>query len=617
MKRSGAQMVVEALKREGVDVMFGYPGGAVIPIFDELYSADSIHVVLTRHEQAAVHAADGYARSTGRIGVCLATSGPGATNTITGLATANFDSVPIVCITGQVPRNMIGNDAFQEADTVGISRPVTKHNYLVTDRLELPRILKEAFYIAGSGKPGPVVVDIPKDILLASAEDRYPETVSIRGYNPVYTGHPGQIKRAAKSFQTAKRPLLFIGGGVQISGAAETVRAFVEKTDVPVVSSLMGIGTLPTGHPRYLGMIGMHGTYAANRAVSECDLLFAVGVRFDDRATGDLSKFAPHAKIIHIDIESSSISRNVPVEIPIVGDAKQVLEKILPLVERSGTEAWREATASWKEKFPPAVFVTDERLSPERVIASLGAAFPDAIVASEVGQNQMWAALFYPFRDQRSWLTSGGLGTMGYGFPAALGAQIANPDRRVIVIAGDGSIQMNIQELATAVAEEAPLIIAVLNNGYLGMVRQWQELFHNKRYSSTCLHRRKNCPPGCSHPNDACPPYTPDFVKLAEAYGAVGIRIEREDEIDPALTTARGVTDRPVVLEFIVSRETNVWPMVPAGAGLTEMMLGPRRKGTGAQSGYEPAAMGGNGDNRSAEADEPQPAGTPTAAGIA
>jgi acetolactate synthase-1/2/3 large subunit len=574
MAKSGAKLLVEALKKEGVKTLFGYPGGKVIPIFDELFGDEDIHVVLTRHEQGAVHAADGFARSTGQTGVCVTTSGPGATNTITGLATANFDSVPIVCITGQVARNMIGNDAFQEADMVGVSRPVTKHNYLVSDRKHLGRILKEAFYIANSGRPGPVVIDIPIDVINGEEKDHYPESVAIRGYNPTYKGHPGQIKRAAKALASAQRPLFFIGGGVNISGAAEEFRRIMDKTDVPMVTSLMGLGIIPRSHPRNLGMLGMHGTYAANMAVTDSDLIFGIGVRFDDRATGNLKRFAPHAKIVHVDIDTGSISRNVQVEIPIVGDAKLILDDLLPLLEKPSIDPWKARTEAWQKENPVEEEATEDGIRPSAVLEGINDVFPDAIVSSEVGQNQMWAALFYEFKNQRTWLTSGGLGTMGYGFPAALGAQAGNPDRRVIDIAGDGSIQMNIQELATAVQEELPVIVAVLNNGYLGMVRQWQELFFRRRYSSTCLRVRKNCPEGCTGDGKDCPIYTPDFVRLAEAYGAVGLRVESEDEIRSALEQASAVTDRPIVIDFIIAREANVWPMVPPGAGIDEMLLG-------------------------------------------
>jgi len=572
MGRTGSQTVIDALHAEKVEVLFGFPGGVVIPVFDALYGERAIRLVLTRHEQGAVHAADGYARSTGRPGVCLVTSGPGATNTVTGLATANFDSIPLVVITGQVSRKMIGNDAFQEADIVGISRSVTKHNYLVTERKDLGRIMREAFYIATSGRPGPVLVDIPKDVLLESSEEPLPETVSIRGYNPVLKGHPMQIRKAARTLAKAKRPLFYVGGGLNISGAAEAFRRVVDKVNVPTIASLMGISVLPSRHPRFLGMLGMHGTYAANMAVQNCDLLFAIGTRFDDRATGEIAKFAPNATVVHIDIDPASISRNVAVEIPIVGDARLILEEMLPQVEAPAIDEWVVLTEEWKRTHPLTEIPHNDRLSPTAVIRAIADAFPEAIVTTEVGQNQMWTALYYSFREPRTFLTSGGLGTMGYGFPAAIGAQLGNPGRRVIDIAGDGSIQMNIQELATAVAEGLPVIVAILNNGYLGMVRQWQELFYNRRYSATCLERNARCPPDCASPGEQCPPYSPDFVKLAEAYGAVGIRVATPAEVGPALARAREVTDRPVFLDFMIQREANVWPMVPAGAGNDEMM---------------------------------------------
>jgi acetolactate synthase-1/2/3 large subunit len=574
MKITGAELLVKAMKSEGVRHLFGYPGGVVIPIFDVLFSEPEIKVVLTRHEQGAVHAADGYARSTGKTGVCLVTSGPGATNTVTGIATANFDSVPIVCFTGQVSRGMIGNDAFQEADIVGITRPITKHNYLVLERADLGRILKEAFTIAASGRPGPVLVDLPKDVLLEPGDPEYPQQASIRGYNPVYRGHPNQIKKAAAVLKRARRPLLYVGGGIHISGAAEILRKVVERTGAPVVHSLMGIGSFPGDHSLCLGMLGMHGTYAANMAVTRCDLLFAVGTRFDDRATGELSRFAPEAKIVHIDQDPVSISRNVPVEVPIVGDARQVLEQLYPLLEPADIGAWIQQIEGWRREHPLSVVSGDHTgLSPASIIRAISELFPDAIVATEVGQNQMWTALFYTFRHSRSLLTSGGLGTMGYGFPAAIGAQIANPDRTVIDIAGDGSIQMNIQELATAVNNELPVIVAILNNGYLGMVRQWQQLFFKRRYSSSCLMSRAECPPGCTQPGDRCPVYSPDFVKLATAYGAVGLRVNREEEIAPALAEAAKSRRRPVLVDFIVQREFNVYPMVPPGAGINEMIF--------------------------------------------
>jgi acetolactate synthase-1/2/3 large subunit len=572
MKRDGAHLLIEALKTEGVDVLFGFPGGVVIPVFDALYGERRLRLVLARHEQGAVHAADGYARSTGRVGVCLVTSGPGATNTVTGLATANFDSVPLVVLTGQVSRPMIGNDAFQEADIVGISRSVTKHNYLVTDRKDLGRIIREAFHIARTGRPGPVLVDIPKDVLTEASSEPIPEGVSIRGYSPVYKGHPLQIRKAANALAQARKPLFYVGGGVNISGGAEAFRAVMDAVNVPTVASLMGISVLPSDHPRFLGMLGMHGTYAANMAVQNCDLLFAVGTRFDDRATGDLAKFAPHAAVVHVDIDPVSISRNVAVEIPIVGDARLVLEDLLPLVRRPSQEEWLRDTEEWKRSHPLVQIGGNGRLSPTAVIRAISDAFPEAIVTTEVGQNQMWTALYYTFRRPRSFLTSGGLGTMGYGFPAAIGAQIGNPDRRVVDIAGDGSIQMNIQELATAVTEGLPVIVAIMNNGYLGMVRQWQEVFYKRHYSGVCLERSARCPPDCASPGTDCPPYVPDFVALARAYGAAGMRVQKPEEIGPALDEARRITDRPIFIDFLIEREANVWPMVPAGAGINEMM---------------------------------------------
>jgi acetolactate synthase-1/2/3 large subunit len=574
MKWSGSELIVEALKREGVEFIFGYPGGAIMPVFDVLYSEPSIHVVLTRHEQAAVHAADGYARSTGKTGVCIVTSGPGATNTTTGIATANFDSVPIVCLTGQVTRNMIGNDAFQEADTVGITRPITKHNYIITDRKELGIKLKSAFLLASTGRPGPVVVDLPKDIQFEKYDDSYPDNISIRGYNPVLKGHPQQIKKAAQALKKAKRPLFYIGGGIHISGASDIFRKIVKKTGVPVVTSLMGYGAIPSDHPLFLGMLGMHGTYTANMAVTECDLLFGISNRFDDRATGDLDKFAPHAEIVHIDIDPASISRNVPVSIPIVGDARLILEELFPHLEAYKIDEWIKQIQNWQKDYPLPMGKHEQRLSPQLVIKAVSEIFPDAIISTEVGQNQMFAALYYNFTKPRTLLTSGGLGTMGYGFPAAIGAQIGNRDKRVIDIAGDGSIQMNIQELATAVIEELPVIIVILNNGYLGMVRQWQELFFNKRYASTCLLKRPSCPAHCNTPGEQCPVYVPDFVKLAQAYGAIGMQIEKKEDIKPALIEAGKSKNKPVLMDFLIQPESNVYPMVPSGAAINKMLLG-------------------------------------------
>ena len=572
MAITGSKLLIDALKKENVDVLFGYPGGTVMPFFDELFSEPSIRVILTRHEQGALHAADGYARSTGKPGVVTVTSGPGATNTVTGLLTANFDSVPIVCITAQVTTAMIGNDAFQEADIVGISRSVTKHNYLVTERKDLGRVVKEAFHLATTGRPGPVLVDIPKDVLLASG-DGYPERMTMRGYNPVTKGHSVQISKAVAELHKAKKPLFYVGGGIQISGGCEVFKKIAEKSGVPIVSSLLGIGTVPSDHDQYLGMIGMHGTYAANMAVTESDLLFAIGTRFDDRATGVLSKFAPHAEIVHIDIDPAAIARNVPVSIPIVGDAKLVMEEILPLVQPMKIEPWVNQLRTWQKTHPLKDVEANTRLSPTKIVKAICEVFPDAIISTEVGQNQMWGALFYNYQTPRTLLTSGGLGTMGYGFPAAIGAQIGNPDRRVIDIAGDGSIQMNIQELATALTHNVPVIVAILNNGYLGMVRQWQEMFFDRRYASVCLLGDDTCPHGCSEPTEHCPVYIPDFVKLAESYGALGLRVAKEEEIKPTLKLAERTTDKPVLIDFLIEREANVFPMVPAGAGINEMVF--------------------------------------------
>ncbi len=571
----GSELIVEALRRENIDTIFGYPGGVVIPVFDVLYDAKDINVILTRHEQAAVHAADAYARTTGKTGVCLVTSGPGVTNTITGLATANFDSVPLVCISGQVPRKMIGNDAFQEADTVGLTRPVTKHNYIVTERDKLGKTLKDAFYIASTGRPGPVVIDIPKDIILQPEEESYPETVSIMGYAPPEKGHKGQIKRAANLINKAKKPVLFAGGGINVGNAAEVFREIVNKTGIPAVNSLMGIGSLETENPLNLGMLGMHGTYAANKAITDSDVIFGIGVRFDDRVTMELDKFAPHAKIVHLDIDPAAIARNVAVEVPIVGDAQSVLTDMLPLLEPLGNPAWTEQIKAWKEeavcrnayegfhlKEEPT-----EHLMPLEVLETVNKAFPEAIVTTEVGQNQMWTALYWKFKNPRTFVTSGGLGTMGYGFPAAVGAAIANREKRVVAVSGDGSFQMNLQEMATAVKNNLPVIILILNNGYLGMVRQWQKMFQKGRYSSTHLNDLKY--------DGEKPAYeaTPDFVKLAEAYTARGFRVNTIDELEKALVEIKDIKDKPVIIDCIIEPEADVWPMVPPGAGLGEMVF--------------------------------------------
>ncbi len=562
MKKNGAQILVESLKMENVDTIFCYPGGAVLHITDALYGAD-IRQILVRHEQGAVHAADGYARASGKVGVALVTSGPGATNTVTGIASAYMDSVPIVIFSGQVATMLIGNDAFQEADIVGITRPCTKHNYLVKDVRDLARVIKEAFYIARSGRPGPVLVDIPKDVSAATTDFKYPEKVHIRGYQPTYAGHPGQIKRAVKAILSSKKPVLYTGGGIITSESADILLAFAEQLSLPVTSTLMGLGGFPGTHSQYLGMLGMHGTYAANMAVQQSDILIAIGARFDDRATGKTDAFARDAKIIHVDIDPTSISKNIRVDIPIVGDARHVLKKALEYLEeekaalrdyKQGIAEWLHQVAEWKKKFPLG-YSRDGTVKPQYVIERIYELTKGrAIIATEVGQNQMWTAQFYKFLKPRTILTSGGLGTMGYGFPAALGAQAAHPNTLVIDVAGDGSIQMNIQELATAVQYGLPVKVVILNNGCLGMVRQWQELFYDKRYSISQFE--------CA----------PNFVKLAEAYGAVGYEVEDEKEVDKVLKKAFA-NGKPTFIDVHVNPEEGVYPMVPSGASLDEMLL--------------------------------------------
>jgi len=552
---SGAQILVECLQREGVEVIFGYPGGVIIPVFDVLYDG-KIKFILTRHEQGAAHAADGYARATGKVGVCMSTSGPGATNLVTGIATAFMDSIPIVAICGQVKTQLIGNDAFQESDVTGITRPITKHNYLVKDINDLGRTIREAFYIASSGRPGPVVIDLPVDVQNAKIDFFWPAEVALRSYQPRYDGHPGMIKKAARFIERSSRPLLYVGGGVISSGAAPELLVFAEKIGAPLTTTFMGLGAFPSAHPLSLGMLGMHGTAYANHATMESDLILAIGARFDDRVTGRIDAFAPNAKIVHVDIDPTSISKNVRVDVPIVGDAKRVLPALSKAVKKApDTKAWWETIAKWKKEFP-LKYKQDERLRPQYVVEQIYEATKDraTIIATEVGQNQMWACQWYQYSKPRTWLSSGGLGTMGYGFPAAIGAQMGCPDKVVFDIAGDGSIQMNIQELATAVNNKLPVKIAILNNGYLGMVRQWQELFYKKRYSATPL---KN----------------PDFVKLAEAYGAKGMRITKKEEVPAALQEALA-TDNVVVMDFVVEPEENVFPMVPAGEALNRMMNG-------------------------------------------
>lgn len=572
MQIKGTEIFVKALKEEGVDLIFGYPGGQAIDLFDALYNQDDIEVIMPRHEQALVHAADGYARSTGKVGVCLVTSGPGATNLVTGIATANYDSVPLVCFTGQVPQNLLGNDAFQEVDIVGITRSICKYAVTVRDRKELPRIIKEAFYIARTGRPGPVLVDIPKDVQQALGSDEYPSEVNIRSYKPNESVHVGQLKKAVSILNKAKKPLFLIGGGVNISRANKEMTQLVERTGIPIITTIMGKGAVPTNHPLYMGNIGIHGSYAANHAVSECDVLFSIGTRFNDRITGKISEFAKNATIIHIDIDSASISKNIAVDIPIVADAKLAIEKLLEITEPIGTSEWVEEVSGWKKDYPINMD-KNAGMTPEKIIRKINELYKDSIVVTDVGQNQLWTTQFLEIDENRQLLTSGGLGTMGYGFPAAMGAQLGNPDKRVICISGDGGMQMNIQEMATAVALELPLVLCVFNNGYLGNVRQWQEMFFDKHYSSTCLRYRRRCNRNCGNRDESCPKYTPDFIRLAESYDAYGIRVSDEDEIENAFKFADSNKYAPTIIEFIIEREANVSPMVPTGKPLSEMIM--------------------------------------------
>lgn len=573
-KLTGAQIIVEALKREGVEVIFGYPGGQAIPIFDALYDSPEIRVILTRHEQAAVHAADGYARTTGKPGVCLVTSGPGATNTITGLATANFDSVPVICLCGQVPTTMIGIDAFQEADITGMANSVTKHNYLVHKIEDLAETMKNSFFIANTGRPGPVLIDIPKDVSVNKYEFNYDFEVNIRGYKPHIEGHLNQIKKAVQLIEASERPVAIVGGGAIISGASDEIIEFITKCDIPVTATLNGLGCIGYDSPYFLGMHGMHGTIQANKAIQQSDLIIALGSRFDDRATGKLSTFAPNAKIIHMDIDSASISKNVEVKVPVVGDLKNILKQMLPLLNKKKNEKWMSIITELKAA-KHEILRDQKRLTSIEVMEVLNTKVDcNTIIATDVGQHQMWTALYYNFMKPRTLLTSGGLGTMGYGFPAAIGAQLVNADKPVVCITGDGSFQMNIQELATAVIEKLPVIVVIMNNGYLGMVRQWQDLFFDKRYSSTCLmncdHRDKEC----NGDYNSCMKFIPDFVKVAEAYSAKGFRVTNKSELSEAFDKAFANRSGPFIIDVITEREENVWPMVPAGASLDEIMRG-------------------------------------------
>ncbi|NPA51739.1 MAG: biosynthetic-type acetolactate synthase large subunit [Aquificae bacterium] len=569
--KRGADIIVDVLNAEGVDTVFGLPGGAIMEVYDALFNAP-FRNILTRHEQAAAHMADGYARATGKVGVVMATSGPGATNLVTGLATAYMDSVPMVAITGQVPRHYIGTDAFQEADVIGITRPITKHNFLVTDIKELPLVIRQAFYIARTGRPGPVLVDIPKDITQQKSEYTIPTDSevekSLPGYKPHVEGNYLQIKKAAELIRKAKRPVLYVGGGVIISDASKELQELVELTKIPVTTTNMGKGAFPETHPLALHMLGMHGTYYANMAVYHSDLLIAVGARFDDRVTGKIQEFAPEAKIIHIDIDPASISKNITVDVPIVGDVKIVLQKLIkelkknPIQWEKARKSWLKQIENWKKEHPLTYIKSDKIIKPQYVIEEIYEVTKgDAIITAGVGQHQMWTAMFYKYSFPRQFLNSGGLGTMGYGFPAAIGAKIARPEKEVFAIEGDGSFIMNIQDIATAVQYRIPIKVVIINNEFLGMVRQWQEFFYDSRYASVCLSVQ------------------PDFVKLAESFGAVGLRATKPKEVKKVLQEAMSINDRPVIIDMAVDREENVLPMVPAGKSYREMILNPGEKG--------------------------------------
>lgn len=563
MELTGAEIISRFLQDEGVEHLFGYPGGAVLHIYDALYKQDAVKHVLVRHEQAATHAADAYARSTGKPGVVLVTSGPGATNAVTGIATAYMDSIPMVVITGQVNSSLIGNDAFQEVDSVGITRPCVKHNFLVKDVKDLAVTLKKAFYIATTGRPGPVVVDIPKDVTAERTRYVYPKKVMMRSYNPVVKGHSGQIKKAVNMMLSAKRPVIYAGGGVVQGDAAKALTELAHQLGFPVTNTSMGLGGFPASDKQFVGMLGMHGTYEANMSISHCDLLIAIGARFDDRVTGKIEKFAPGARIIHVDIDPASISKNVKVDVPIVGDVNAVLKVMLEQLKEAGRRPDGEAVAKWWQQIEQwrakeclKYDHTSKLVKPQHVIETLHKVTKgDAFVTSDVGQHQMWAAQFYGFDKPRRWINSGGLGTMGFGLPAAMGVQFAHPKAKVACITGEGSIQMNIQELSTCLQYNLPIKILCLNNGYLGMVRQWQEFFYEERYSHSYMES------------------LPDFVKLAESYGHVGMQIEKPEDVEGAIKEAFKLKDRLVFMNFLTDPKENVYPMVPAGAGLDEMIL--------------------------------------------
>ena len=555
MLMRGADLLIESLKHEDVEYIFGVQGGAAMPIFDALYEAKGIQLIPMRHEQGAAHAADGYARATGKVGVALATSGPGATNLVTGIATAHMDSIPMVAITGQVPTQLIGNDAFQECDVLGVTRPICKHSYLIKDSSEVPEVVAEAFHIASTGKPGPVVIDFAKDAQFAKSELHYPEQVNLRSYNPTTEGHPRQIAKAAELIKDAKRPMIYAGGGVVLSEASEELRKLAINTHIPTTVTLMGLGAFPETHELAMEMPGMHGSCCANYAFTDADLVVAIGARFDDRVTGKLDAFSPKSQKVHIDIDPSCIGKNVWVDVPIVGDAKNVLRELNKRVDRkTDIDPWLRQIDDWKTKYPFEYRQKGDKIMPQYVIEEIYNLYSDAMVTADVGQHQMWAAQYFKFTEPRQWLNSGGLGTMGFSMPAMIGAQIGRPDKTQVNINGDGSFIMTIQELVPAVSMKLPLKIFIINNMYLGMVRQWQELFFNKRYAAVDYHDN------------------PDFAKLAEAFGATGIRVEKIEDVRPALERAKEIEDGPVVIDFIVEEEENVFPIVPGGQGLGDLI---------------------------------------------
>ena len=564
MELTGAEILVQCLKEEGVEYMFGYPGGAVLHIYDAIYKQDDVKHILVRHEQAATHAADGYARSTGKPGVVLVTSGPGATNAVTGIATAYMDSIPMVVITGQVPTHLIGNDAFQECDSIGITRPIVKHNFLVKDIKDLAETMKKAFYVACSGRPGPVVVDVPKDITGFSAEYNYPKEINMRSYNPVSKGHTGQIKKAVELILSAKKPMIYTGGGVILGEGCQQLRDFTQQLGYPITNTLMGLGAYPATDKQFVGMLGMHGTYEANMSMHHCDVLIAIGARFDDRVTGNLEKFCPDAKIVHVDVDPASIAKTVQVDVPIVGEVAEVLEVLIKQIEASeakvdgpALEKWWQQIDVWRAQDCLKFDTESDKIKPQAALQKVYELTKgEAYVTSDVGQHQMWAAQYYKFDEPRRWINSGGLGTMGFGLPAAMGVQLAHPDETVVCVTGESSIQMCIQELATCLQYGLPIKVLNLNNGFMGMVRQWQEFFYDKRYSQSVMN------------------VTPDFVALVESYGHVGIRVEKPEDLDAALDEAfNKYKDRLVFLDVYTDPEENVYPMVPAGAGLNEMVL--------------------------------------------